>query len=146
MRVVLQRVICRWTVIAIAVAMALLPASARADDSRAAAQRLSDSSFSVLNGLTSDNRTPGDVTGAMASFAGDAQTLSTAIANGDRAGAEAALSALVADRRAVDDALTRTPSAIDPSKWAGLKAELVSLQQHLPTDALLAKAAPAHSP
>jgi hypothetical protein len=143
MRAVLQRVICHWTVIAIAFAMVLsltLAIPAHAEDSSATAQRLSDSAFAVLNTLTSDSRTPGDVTGAMASFAGDAQTLSTAIAKGDRPGADAALAALVADRRAVDDALVKTPSAIDSSKWAGLKAELASIQQHLPADTSLAKA------
>ena len=147
MRAVLQRVICHWTVIALAMVLPFSVAlSAQAQDSSAAAQRLSDSAFATLNALTSDNRTPGDMTGAMASFAGDAQTLSTAIAKGDRAGADAAMAALVADRRAVDDALVKSPRAIDSSKWAGLKAELVAIQQHLPADTSLAKASPPARP
>src|ERR1700684_2150976 len=86
-----------------------------ADDFHLDAQRLSDSAFAILNSLTSDSSKAGasDVTGAMASFAGDAQTLSSALSSGDRDGAGAAMTALIADRRAVDDAIGKNPNAID---------------------------------
>src|SRR6267143_356560 len=64
--------------------LALKPA--HGDDFHAAAQHLSDSAFAILNSLTSDSSKAGagDAMGAMASFAGDAQTLSTALAKGDQ--------------------------------------------------------------
>jgi hypothetical protein len=121
--------------IALALALsAIAPTSVHSDDIRADAQHLSDSSFAILNTLTSDSSkaNAGDVIGAMASFAGDAQTLSAALAKSDNDAAGAAMTALVADRRAVDDALVRNPHAIDSSKWGPLKAELASIQSKVP--------------
>src|SRR5205807_244050 len=60
------------------------------------------------------------------------QTLSTALAKDDREGAGAAMTALIADRRAVDEALLKNQRAIDSSKWASLKADLASLQSRVP--------------
>ena len=121
---------------------------ARGDDFHLSAQHLSDSAFAMLNSLTSDSSKAGagDVTGAMASFAGDAQTLSTALANGDHAGIGGAMTALVADRRAVDEALLKSPGVIDSSKWAGLKAELASIQTRVPAESTVAKASPSEHP
>src|ERR1700676_2011002 len=133
----------------LAIALSILaPNLAGADDSHLAAQHLSDSSFAVLNSLTSDSSKAGagEVKGAMASFAGDAQTLSTALAKGDQEGAGAAMKALIADRRAVDEALLKNPGAIDSSKWAPLKAELASIQSRIPeASGSVAKASPAES-
>ncbi len=127
----------------------LVPKTARGDDIHADAQHVSDAAFAILNALSSDNTKvgAGDVMGAMASFAGDAQTLSTALAKGDREGAGAAMTALVADRRAVDDALLKNPGAIDSSKWAPLKAELASIQSRVPgASGSVATASRAESP
>ena len=128
------------------VAWATLAPKARGDDLRADAQQLSDSAFAILNGLTSDSTksAASDAMGAMASFAGDAQTLSAAITKGDNDGAAAAMTALVADRRAVDEAMVKNPGAIESAKWSPLKAELASLQSRVPaTSASLAKEPPA---
>ena len=98
-------------ILVIVISMLALKA-ARGDDINADAQHLSDTAFAILNALSSDNTKAGagDVMGAMASLAGDAQTLSSALAKGDREGAGAAMTALVADRRAVDEALLRNPA------------------------------------
>jgi hypothetical protein len=119
--------------LAIAISI-LVPTAALSDDFHLTAQHLSDSAFAILNSLTSDSTKAGagDVTGAMASFAGDAQTLSAALAKGDSAGASAALTSLIADRCAVDAALLKHPGAIDSSKWSPLKAELASIQSRIP--------------
>src|ERR1700693_333847 len=133
----------------LALAMAMLASGlANADDFHLDAQHLSDSAFAVLNSLTSDSSKAdaGDVTGAMASFAGDAQTLSSALTKGDRDGTNTAMTALVADRRAVGEALLKNPGAIDSAKWASLKAELASIQARVPADASLAKAPPPERP
>src|SRR5271168_4806381 len=99
-------------------ALAMAPTAALCDDLRADSIHLSDSAFAILNALTSDSSKTdvADVTGAMASFAGDAQTLSGSLAKGDNDGAAAAMTALITDRRAVDEALLRNPHAIDSSK------------------------------
>jgi len=126
----------------------LAPKATHCDDVRADAQHLSDSAFAILNSLTSDSTkaNAGDVMGAMASFAGDAQTLSAALAKGDRDAGGAAMAALIADRRAVDEALLRNPRTIDSSKWAPLKAELASIQSRLPeATSSVAKASPPES-
>ena len=106
-----------------------------ADDLQSSAQHLSDSAFSILNSITSDSSksAASDVMGAIASFAGDAQTLAATLASGDRQGASSAMTALIADRRAVDEALIKNPRAIDSSKWSPLKAELASIQDRVPS-------------
>ena len=43
------------------------------------------------------------------------------------------MTALISDRRAVDDALRKNPRAIDSSKWSPLKAELASIQDRVPS-------------
>jgi hypothetical protein len=135
------------TAIGLVLALLILgPSAARSDDLHADAQHLSDSAFAILNSLASDSTKTGagDVMGAMASFAGDAQTLSAALAKGDSEGAGAAMTALVADRRAVDEAVLRNPHTIDSSKWSPLKAELASIQSRVPgATGALAKGSPA---
>lgn len=119
----------------LALSLLMLPAAlVFADDLQSSAQHLSDSAFSILNSITSDNSKSGasDVMGAIASFAGDAQTLSAALASGNRAEASKAMTALISDRRAVDEALIKSPRAIDSSKWSPLKAELASIQDQVP--------------
>src|SRR5208283_1443023 len=131
------------------VALTILAPQAPSDDLRADAQQLSDSAFAILNGLTSDSTKSGasDAMGAMASFAGDAQTLSAAVAKDDRDAAGAAMTALVADRRAVDAAMVKNPGAIESAKWSPLKAELAALQSRVPAAASgsVANASPAES-
>lgn len=151
MRAFLQRrtrnVFAMGFVLATAMSIAA-PKLAYSDDLHQAAQNLSDSAFAMLNSLTSDSTKAGagDVLGAMASFAGDAQTLSTALAQKDTPGAGAAMTALVADRRAVDEALRRNPGTLDSSKWAPLKAALASIQSRVPaTSGSVAKVSPAES-
>jgi hypothetical protein len=134
-------------VLAILISM-VAPELANADDVHLDAQHLSDSAFALLNSLNSDSSKAGasDVMGAMASFAGDAQTLSTALAQNDRAGAGTAMTALVSDRRVVDEALLRNPGAIEASKWAPLKAELASIQSRVPAvSGSVAKGSPPES-
>lgn len=134
MRAFLQRRALLASALGFILAIAMAPSIARSADLDADAQHLSDAAFAILNALNSDSTKAGatDVTGAMASFAGDAQTLSAALAKGDHAGAGAAMTALVADRRAVDAALARNPGAIESAKWTPLKTELASIQGQVP--------------
>jgi hypothetical protein len=151
MAALFNRRIRPWTVKGLLPALSILCLGlglAYAEDFHLSAQHLSDSAFAILNSLSADSGKLGasDVIGAMASFAGDAQTLSTALAKGDRDGAGAAMSSLLADRRSVDDALVKNPNTLDASKWASLKAELAEIQPRVPAaSASMAKASPPES-
>jgi len=147
MKTVASRVLRRASMLfALVLAIAAAaPTFARADDFHLQAQHLSDAAFSILNTLTSDSHASGDVTGAMASFAGDAQTLSVSLQKADGSAAASAMTALIADRRAIDDALVKNPGAIDSSKWAAIKTDLASLQSCVPVEPSVASVPPSES-
>jgi hypothetical protein len=129
--------------------MAARPALLRADDLQESAQHLSDGAFAMLNSLSSDSSKTGatDVMGELASFAGDAQTVAAALGKGDKAGAAQAMTALVSDRRGVDQALAKSPNAISSSQWGSLKVELASLERRIPpATGAAAKAGPPPGP
>jgi len=73
--------------------------------------------------------------GPVASFAGDAQTLSHALANGDRAAASNALGQLQSDQSAVDAALGAHPGALNAADWGKLKGQLDALAKQIPASA-----------
>lgn len=108
---------------------------ARAETTRQAqqAQRLSDSAFVLLNSLGGSSA-PGvsDAQGAIASFAGDAQSLASALDDRDGRGAADAMAALVADRRSVDQVVAKHPGVINQKRWVALKTLLASIEHNLP--------------
>lgn len=105
--------------------------TARADV-RGNAQRLGDSAFVLLNSLGGSSA-PGasDAQGAIASFAGDAQSLAAALDKGDRLAASQAMAALIADRRSVDQVAAKHPGLIDQAKWSALKTLLASIERRV---------------
>lgn len=113
-------------------AVAILPRAVRADVTQDA-QRLSDTAFTMLNALSSSSA-PGasEAQGAIASFAGDAQSLASALGRSDNAAAGQAMAALVADRRSVDKVVAQYPGAINTAQWAELKSLLVALERDVP--------------
>jgi hypothetical protein len=130
-------------------AIPLRPAPAHADDLQESAQHLSDTAFNLLNSLSSDSSKAGatDVMGDLASFAGDAQTVASALGKGDKAAAAQAMNALVADRRSLDSAVAKNPGAISSSQWDSIKVELASLERRLPpASGPIAKAGPSTAP
>ena len=74
--------------------------------------------------------------GPVASFAGDAQTLSQALGAGDNAGARRATASLDADAASVDAALKAHSGAIKPAikpdRWDALKHELAAIEKSVP--------------
>jgi hypothetical protein len=120
---------------AVGLALALLclrqsaPGSAFADDLKNLAAQFADHAFALLNSLNSQSNggSTNPALGPVAGFAGDAQTLSHAVAEGDSAKAAYALGALQSDRGAVDAALAGHPGALKASDWNSLKGQLDAL-------------------
>jgi hypothetical protein len=117
--------------------------TACASDSVADAGHLSDQAFSFLNGISS-GRAAGSNTliGPVAGFAGDAQTLASALKRGDSGGAASAMASLQADKAAVDAALGGHPDPANASRWAALKSALDSLAAQVKPGAAVSTGAP----
>src|SRR5260370_29376283 len=109
----------------------------RADDPSAIAAQLSDGAFAMLKSLNTQNSggASSPMLGPVASFAGDAQTLSHALANRDRAAASNALGQLQSDQSAVDAALGAHPGALNAADWGRLKGQLDGLSKQIPASA-----------
>lgn len=109
-----------------------------ADDPKAASADLSNQAFTLLNSLSTpkadDNANPASkaLVGPIASFAGDAQTLSQALGAGDNAAARRATASLEADAASVDGALKAHAGAIKPDQWEALKHELALIEKSVP--------------
>ena len=125
-------------------------AARAADDPKAASADLSNQAFALLNSLSAPdadgNASPDAkaLLGPVASFAGDAQTLSQALGAGDKAGARRATASLDADAASVDAALKAHSGAIKADRWDALKHQLATIEKSVPP--ALASAAPPSSP
>ncbi len=115
----------------------LFATNGRADDPSAIAAQLSDGAFAMLKSLNAQNSggASSPMLGPVASFAGDAQTLSHALANADRAAASNALGQLQSDQSAVDAALGAHPGALNAANWGKLKGQLDALAKQIPASA-----------
>ncbi len=135
---------------------ASIPAARAANDPKAASADLSNQAFELLNSLSTPdadgNANPGSkaLMGPVASFAGDAQTLSQALGAGDKAGARRATASLDADAAAVDAALKAHGDAIKPAikpdRWDALKHELAAIEKSVPPAPASAAPPPASPP
>lgn len=132
---------------------AFLPTlGAAADDPAATAADLSNRAFAMLNSLNAAGAEGGSspVIGQVASFAGDAQTLSQALSKGDHGGAGHAMASLKADEAALDTALKAHSGAIKAADWDSMKQRLAALEKSVPaataSSATRAAAAPGARP
>jgi hypothetical protein len=129
-----------------------LAVTVRADDPRAAAAALSNQAFALLNSLSApaaDGSTdPGAkaLVGPVASFAGDAQTLSQALGAGSESAARNATASLNTDAASIEAALKSHNGAIKPDQWNGLKAELAAIEKSVPPAPAVASAPPSAPP
>src|SRR5581483_11851926 len=125
--------------LATAVCVALTaPRAWGAPDDAAAASELSNRAFAMLNALNAAGAegTTSPVIGEVASFAGDAQSLSQALSKGDRAGAGRAMALLKADEAALDRALRAHSGAVKAADWDSLKQQLAALEKRVPAAAV----------
>jgi len=112
--------------------LAVPPSSVAAKEPKDAAAELSDEAFVLLTSLNGGSEKSKPLLGPVAGFAGDAQSLSSALAGGNRAGAGRAMAALQSDRDAVDAAIKASPGVLNQSKWDSLKRDLDDLAKAVP--------------
>jgi hypothetical protein len=113
-------------------AMVQFAGLACAEDPAAAAARISDGAFAMLNGLNARSDAKSNATvGAVAIFAGDAQALSRALAAGDRGGASSAFATLESDRIAVDSAVASGVALPDPAGWNRIESAMAALSKQI---------------
>jgi len=120
-----------------------IPAAHAADDPKAASSELSNQAFAWLNSLNApdadgaENPDAKALLGPVATFAGDAQTLSQALGAGDTASARRAMAALDSDAASLDAALKLHRGAIETAtkvnRWDALKHELAAIEKDIPT-------------
>lgn len=105
-----------------------------ADDPSAAAAQISNQAFALLNSINAEDSggATSPVLGPVANFAGDAQTLSAALGNHDRAGARRAMASLRSDAAALDAALKAHPGALKAAQWSSLQQQLAALEKSVP--------------
>ena len=114
------------------------PAAHAAADAGAASAELSNQAFALLNSLNATdadgnaNPEAKELVGPVASFAGDAQTLSQALDAKDNAGARRAAASLDADAASVDAGLKAHKAAISADRWAALKHQLAAIEKSVP--------------
>jgi len=123
------------TLLVVLGSLAVSPRPVAAKEPKDAATELSDEAFVLLNSLNGGGEKSKALLGPVAGFAGDAQTLSSALAGGNRAGAGRAMAALQSDRDAVDAAIKASPGVLNQPKWDSLKRDLDDLAKAVPPSA-----------
>ncbi len=102
------------------------------DGRQAQAARLSDSAFGLLNSINAEPGKAGPMLAPVASLAGDAQTLSTAIGADDSAQASRAMAAILSDRDQIDSAAARKAGRLDRDQWDAIKLQIAALEKAVP--------------
>jgi hypothetical protein len=130
--------------------MLLRGPAVRAADTKAAAAALSNQAFALLNSLSAPAEADPDTNsaakaliGPVASFAGDAQSLSQALGAGNQGAARNAAASLNTDAESVDDALKAHAGAVKPEQWNSLKAQLAAIEKTVPPVPATASSVPA---
>jgi hypothetical protein len=116
------------------VAFALAPTPrCYADDASADALQLSDRAFAMLNSInaTASANKPGPILEPVASLAGDAQTLSTALNTHDDAAAHSAMAAVLSDRDRIEAAAKIAGGAV-PEEWVSIREKIAALEKAVP--------------
>jgi hypothetical protein len=114
---------------------------ANADDAAATAAQINDGAFAMLNAVNANDAIKSNpALGAVAIFAGDANTLSHSMAAGDRAGAASALADLESDRGAVDRVVSANPTLFKSGDWNRIKTEMAALAKVLTPNGASARA------
>ena len=90
------------------------------------ASQMSDHAFALLDTLNKQNSggSTNPLLPQVATFAGDAQTLSSALGKGDMSAANNAVGILQSDSANTDAAMAAHPGAVDAAQWKALKQQL----------------------
>ena len=128
-------------VCAVALGISHFEGVANADDAAATAAQINDGAFAMLNAVNANDAIKSNpALGAVAIFAGDANSLSHSMAAGDRAAAASALADLEGDRGAVDSVVSANPGLFKAADWNRIKTEMAALAKVLAANGVPARA------
>ncbi|MDB5108501.1 MAG: hypothetical protein JWM69_1442, partial [Candidatus Binatus sp.] len=114
-------------------ALALIVSSAaRAETPQSQASQLSDRAFAMLSAINAGSGKAGPMLAPVASLAGDAQTLSTALGANDHDAASRAMAAIVSDRNQIDALAAKSTDAHKLPQWDELKHQIIALEKAVP--------------
>jgi hypothetical protein len=123
--------LCAIAMLSLAVTTAATIRPAYADGAPALASQLSDHAFALLDVVNADSSKGAPILAPVASLAGDAQALSTALGAGDRAAASRAMASIVNDRDQID-AAAKSAHGMNPGQWEAIKGQIAALEKLLP--------------
>jgi hypothetical protein len=107
--------------------------TAHAGDVNTMASQMSDHAFALLDTLNKQNSggSTNPLLPQVATFAGDAQTLSSALGKGDMSAANNAIGILQSDSANTDAAMAAHPGAVDATQWKTLKQQLDEIRHQV---------------
>jgi hypothetical protein len=111
-----------------AVSFAARPAFAQ--DAHAQALELSDHAFQMLNAINASSNKAGPILAPVASLAGDAQTLSTALSAHDNASASGAMASILSDRDRIE-AAAKIAGGQFPEQWTSIREKIAALEKQV---------------
>ena len=122
--------------IAFAIALIVLAAAgvisrqSFAQDAQAQALELSDHAFQMLNAINASSTKAGPILAPVASLAGDAQTLSTALSAHDNASASGAMASILSDRDKIE-AAAKIAGGQYPEQWTSIREKIAALEKQV---------------
>ncbi len=112
------------------IAIAFAPRDSFAQDAQAQALELSDHAFAMLNAMNASSAKAGPMLAPVASLAGDAQTLSTALGANDTASASGAMASVLSDRDRIE-AAAKIAGGQYPEEWTGIRDKIAALEKQV---------------
>ncbi|HUO04226.1 MAG TPA: hypothetical protein VMU16_03405 [Candidatus Binataceae bacterium] len=113
-------------------------------DPQSQAARLSDGAFSLLSTINTGGSGSNPLLAPVASLAGDAQSLASALAVNDNAKAGRAMASIINDRTAIDGA-AKGAAGFNAAQWSALKDQIATLEKEVPKSSAPKAAEPAPS-
>ncbi len=101
-----------------------------AQDAQAQALELSDHAFQMLNAINASSTKAGPILAPVASLAGDAQTLSTALSAHDNASASGAMASILSDRDKIE-AAAKIAGGQYPEQWTSIREKIAALEKQV---------------
>ena len=101
-----------------------------AQDAKAQALELSDHAFQMLNAINASSTKAGPILAPVASLAGDAQTLSTALSAHDNASASGAMASILNDRDKIE-AAAKIAGGQYPEQWTIIREKIAALEKQV---------------
>lgn len=101
-----------------------------AQNAQAQALELSDHAFQMLNAINASSNKAGPILAPVASLAGDAQTLSSALSAHDNASASGAMASILSDRDRIE-AAAKIAGGQYPEQWTSIREKIAALEKQV---------------